>query len=120
MSGVKGKSGRKPKRSTDIKLELLEKPERTRDLLNKCYDLGMQGNIRAIEIYTSYVLGKPKQEIDQTVKAAIFTFTSNDYDSMARTLLDHVPLLDPNPPMGNGVRLIEQGNSQSNIISEET
>lgn len=89
MSGVKGKSGRRPYKTTDIRNELQGKPERVRDLLLKLYDAGMQGSIDAAKFYVTMVLGQPKQQIDQNVKSMVLNMSANDYDSMARQLITH-------------------------------
>lgn len=116
-------AGRKPKLSTDIRAELQGKPERVRDLLIKLYEAGMNGNTDAAKFYIEMVLGKARQPIDQTVKGIILT--PNDYDSLARQLIEYERLLPrdtvtPDVNMADMPRLIEGEQRQQSQPGKDT
>jgi len=120
MAGIKGRSGR---RKTPDKLlqEAWDKAAKDYPQLVKTYmQLATDGMHEALFIYISNrLLGIPKQTIDSNIKGAILSLSSNDYDTMARELMAHVPGKAVSGGTG-GVRLIQQESIESNINTEES
>ena len=78
MSGIKGRSGRKPTRITEYKQWFDENPGKIVDLLEMLYQRAMTDQDREAAIYIiDRVAGKPKQSIDQ--RTINIDFTPDDY-----------------------------------------
>ena len=78
MSGVKGKSGRKPTRITEYKQWFDENPGKIVDLLEMLYNRAITSQDREAAIYIiDRVAGKPKQSIDQ--RTLNIDFSPDDY-----------------------------------------
>ena len=121
-------SNRGGRKKTPDKLlqEAWDKAAKDYPQLVKTYmNLATDGMHEALFIYISNrLLGIPKQTIDSNIKGAILTLSSNDYDTMARELMEHTAKLGETEKIAPGecgrVRLIQQESIKSNINTEES
>lgn len=94
MPGVKGKSGRKPKRITEIKRWVEANQSRIFELLDVLTERGLKGDREAAVYVIDRVLGKPKVEIDQRVKGAVINLTADDFELIDRVQIEERKLLE--------------------------
>lgn len=90
MSGVKGRSGRKPTRVTEYKQWFDMNPGKIVELLEMLYEMGKNGDREAAIYVINRIAGTPKQSIDQ--RNVNVDFTPDDYIRLLSTLEGSVGL----------------------------
>ena len=71
MPGVKGRSGRKPKRVTEFNQWFEQNQVKVIELLDVLYKMGKNGDRDAAQYVLDRVLGKPRISVDSRIKQEI-------------------------------------------------
>ena len=92
--GRHSKGGRKPKRSTDIRVQLEKYPNRVWDCLDIVYrEATTNHSIDAAKYYVDQVIGRARQSIDNRTSITLLP-TPDDYALARVTLLEQGTMLE--------------------------
>jgi len=98
--GRPSKGGRKPKRSTDIRLQLEKHPDRVWECLDIVYqEATTNHSIDAAKYYVDQVIGRARQSIDNRTSITLLP-TPDDYALARVTLLEQGTMLEQ---LGDGL-----------------
>lgn len=82
MSGIKGRSGRRPKPSTEWRAWETNNPGKLSQLIDKLCDMGISGDREAAIYVINRFGGTPSQSIDHRIKQTTLILTASDYEQL--------------------------------------
>ena len=117
MSGIKGRSGRKPSRITDYKRWFDANPDKIVNLLDMLYNKALTDNDREAAIYIiDRVAGRPRQEIDNRTSITLLP-TPDDYAMARITLIEEMAQLNTPSLVGLSAGGLAEPESEDNSHS---